>query len=173
MKDMDFFEIADLNYSVSFLSWRKDQCPCIVTTSCMWIRGELKRPSSQEAVKIDRLLQGSELLAFMGYDHKLQSEFLHNSSQKEHVSLAGNMFDRNSIMAVMLAAYTCLPLSQFYQAKQSSYAQPEAEESLSVNVEESSSVNAEESEAELQSEDEEAESAEFSAEDLAADIVFD
>ena len=170
MKDMDFFEIADLNYSVRFLSWRKDQCPCIVTTSCMWIRGELKRPSSQEAVKIDRLLQGSELLAFMGYDHTLQSEFLHNSSQKEHVSLAGNMFDRNSIMAVMLAAYICLPLSQFYQAKQSSYAQPEAEESLSVN--------AEESEAELQSEDEESESATrseaiSSIENLAADIVFD
>ena len=106
----------------------------------------------------------------MGYDHTLQSEFLHNSTQQEHVSLAGNMFDRNSIMAVMLAAYTCLPLSQFYQAKQSSYAHPEAEESLSVN--------AEESEAELQSEDEESESATrseamSSIENLAADIVFD
>jgi len=144
LKSLSF---RDLNMTIG---WSYDWdaiCPCIVSTSTLWVRGTMPATvsdqraatvsdqcaatvsdqrtalcdtASGQAVQcVDHVLTGEEALALQGFDYTLQSRApdLHKWSQKEKIDLAGNAFSASSVLPLLVALATWAPLPAAFEAR--------------------------------------------------------
>jgi hypothetical protein len=111
--DLTGIRVKDLNLSMNWGSEREDICPCIVSTSWIWIRGPVARKNRIEIV--DRLLCGEEALGLQGFDRSLRrlagdEKF----SQRDLYDLAGNAFAGPCTIALVTALVACAPIADIF-----------------------------------------------------------
>jgi len=107
--------MVDTNMSCDWQNVHMGICPCIVSSSSLWL---LKR---------GRFLQPCEALHLQGFPVQIQQECIPPLSCREKVDLAGNAFSGQVLLAVLLALVTGVDWSlvlgqmqQFTEAKQKS-----------------------------------------------------
>lgn len=95
--------MADINMSADWLKVKPGMCPCLVSSSMIWL------------VRQQRLLQPSEALNLQGFPPTILQECDPPLSCAKLVDLAGNAFNGPVVEAVALAVLACADLKSILQ----------------------------------------------------------
>ena len=118
---MQHLTVRDLNLSKNWGTERADNCPCIVSTSVLWVRGRKRRRLVNGSVQqcdgdgqvVDRLMSGEECLRIQGFALADQTRGQTETwTHKQKVDLAGNAMDSGLLHAVFSAAVASNAISQ-------------------------------------------------------------
>ena len=141
-ESLDALYTRDLNMSGGWGKEKKGSLSCVVSSSWVWVRGLLEEGDGDKPpLFIDRLMTGNELLAVQGMSHEwLHPHIVDELSLKELITMAGNMFNVETLAAVALSALFALPVAEavsLYNADGCSDSQSQDAEDDAIVVEDS------------------------------------